>query len=106
MKNLKIGIIILAFLSYGCAGRPTLRSFNYISLKMDKDLVLEQLGDPDTQKGVDGKDIMVYYIEDGGRSYASRTFWVILEEDQVVFFGRAREYHAWIVKGAMKKKGE
>ncbi len=88
----------------GCSTTASLRAFNYISLGMDRHLVLEQLGQPDTSKGFDKKKVLVYYIEEGGYSYASQTFWVIFEQDQVVFYGRQREYRNWVIKSQMIRK--
>lgn len=85
MKKL---ILIMLFAS-GCASAPRLKDFNKIEMGMSKAQVVDALGEPKTTRAVDGREILEYDAEDGDET---KPRIVVLEDREVVFYGRPSEY--------------
>ena len=81
--------ILLTLLLGGCASAPRLKDFNQISMGMSKAQVIDELGEPQTTRTQDGREILEYEAKDGDEM---KPRLVVLEDREVVFFGRPSEY--------------
>lgn len=95
MKQLIIAsiLLLLTVLNVACSSLPTLKDFNKISVGMTKKQVIEELGEPKTTKALDGREVMVYDAKDGDEE---KPRWVVLEDKEVIFYGRPGEYEGKI----------
>ena len=82
-------LILLALLVSGCASAPRLKDFNNIEVGMSKAQVIDELGEPKTTRAVDGREILEYEAQDGDEM---KPRLVVLEDREVVFYGRPSEY--------------
>jgi hypothetical protein len=86
---MKIITLIFAMSFTACVSVPKLKDFNKIETGMSRAQVEKILGEPKTTKGVNGRTILEYQAQDGDET---KDRWVVLEDREVIFFGRPREY--------------
>lgn len=85
---MRLAILCLLVLT-ACA---TAKKINRVSLGMTKDQVIDNLGEPDSSKGKDNREVLVYeFIEDAWTGREG-TYWVELQSGKVVWYGKAGDF--------------
>jgi len=90
MKNALL-ILTLGLLMSACSSMPKLKDFNKIGAGMTRSQVIDKLGEPKTSKMVDGREILEYDARDEDAPEAKPRI-VVLEDREVIFYGKPSEY--------------
>lgn len=92
MKHFK-NIIALGLLTIlSACSTLKMRDFNRVEVGMTRVQVENILGEPASTRTADGRTVLEYSPKDDNGDKLPR--WVVLEDKEVVFFGRPAEYHA------------
>lgn len=93
MKNLISTLVLAASLmTLTACGSLQMRDFNRVEVGMTRTQVEKILGEPSSTRTADGRTVLEYAPKDENGDKLPR--WVVLEDKEVVFFGRPAEYHA------------
>jgi hypothetical protein len=102
MKNLK-NTLALGFLALSLSACSSLqmRDFNRVETGMTRTQAEKILGEPVATRTIDGRTVLEYAPKDDNGDKLPR--WLVLEDKEVIFFGRPADYHAQMeAKAALK----
>lgn len=88
----KLMIVIMALMMFGCASAGKM---NRISLGMNKDQVIDKLGDPNSTKAGDGVEVLSYMLtatDNDAIAYHYTEYWVVLKDNKCVQYGKAGDF--------------
>jgi hypothetical protein len=82
-------ILPLLFILCSCAGLK-LKELNKVQAGMSQSKVIDLLGDPQTKKMEQGREIFQYEMKDDDGQFKPRI--VVFEDREVIFYGKPSEY--------------
>lgn len=92
VKPLSNVAMIVLFLGLSACSSLRLKDFNQVETGMSRAQVEDILGEPSTVRGENGRTILEYVAKDDNDE--DRTRIVVLEDREVIFFGKPSDYKA------------